>query len=326
MYCTGGQTNAEIWSPPYQLSARLGETTQEHCVVYNMMRLAEYLYRWTGETAYADYWERNLYNGVLAQQHPETGMVAYSLPLRSGSVKKWGTPLDDFWCCHGTLVQAQTMYLDHVFYQEGENVVLSQYIPSQYQLTRHGIDIRLTLEEDAQLEADSRPGSRAYTLQVDCSQPQEFSLLVRLPGWLSAEASVTIDGEKAAAGDPSTYARLHRPWGHNRLRIVLPQKITPCPLPDMPDTIAFMEGPVVLAGILNSGAHGRSVETVEEPALYARREDPAAVLTPDNERTPSRWRIGYRTRGQAHNLRFIPLYEVRDECYAVYFPIEEPRA
>ena len=30
---------------------------------------------------YADYWERNLYNGILAQQHPDTGMVAYFLPL-----------------------------------------------------------------------------------------------------------------------------------------------------------------------------------------------------------------------------------------------------
>jgi len=330
-YCTGGQTNAEIWSPPNQLSARLGEKTQEHCVVYNMMRLADYLLRWTGEAAYADYWERNLYNGVLAQQHPETGMVAYSLPLRSGSVKRWGTPLDDFWCCHGTLVQAQTMYLDHIYYQEGDNLVLSQYIPSQVELARNGArsgaGVRLTLEEDAQLEAACRPGSRAYTLQIACDPPQEFGLLIRLPWWLSAEASITVDGERAAApGGPSSYAGIHRVWNQNLVRVVLPQKLTTCPLPDMPDTMAFMEGPVVLAGILGPGSPGRSVETLEEPALYARQEDPAAILTPDNERTPSRWRSGFRTRGQANNIRFIPLYEVRDECYAVYFPIEEPHA
>ena len=33
-----------------------------------MMRLADYLLRWTGDVTYADYWERNLYNGILAQQ------------------------------------------------------------------------------------------------------------------------------------------------------------------------------------------------------------------------------------------------------------------
>ena len=55
-----------------------------------MMRLADYLLRWTGDASYDDYWERNLYNGSLAQQHPETGMVTYFLPLRSGSVAKVG--------------------------------------------------------------------------------------------------------------------------------------------------------------------------------------------------------------------------------------------
>ena len=109
-YCTGGQTNGELWTPPQQFSMRLGERTQEHCTVYNMMHLSEYLLRWTGDASYDDYWERNLYNGTLAQQHPETGMVTYFLPLRSGSAKKWGTPTEDFWCCQGTLIQAHTVY------------------------------------------------------------------------------------------------------------------------------------------------------------------------------------------------------------------------
>ena len=61
-----------------------------------MMHLSEYLLRWTGDTSYDDYWERNLYDGDLAQQHPETGMVTYFLPLRSGSAKKWGTPTEIF--------------------------------------------------------------------------------------------------------------------------------------------------------------------------------------------------------------------------------------
>ena len=42
-FCTGGQTNGEFWTPPHELSARLGDKTQEHCTVYHMMRLAEYL-------------------------------------------------------------------------------------------------------------------------------------------------------------------------------------------------------------------------------------------------------------------------------------------
>ena len=28
----------------------------------------------------------------------------------------WGTPTDNFWCCHGTLIQAQSQYLNHIVY------------------------------------------------------------------------------------------------------------------------------------------------------------------------------------------------------------------
>lgn len=67
MYATGGQTCGEIWTPMKRLSARLGQKGQEHCTVYNMMRLAGFLFRWTGDPSYADYQERLLYNGLMAQ-------------------------------------------------------------------------------------------------------------------------------------------------------------------------------------------------------------------------------------------------------------------
>ena len=42
-YCTGGQTSGEVWTPPFEFAARLGDKNQEHCTVYNMIRLADYL-------------------------------------------------------------------------------------------------------------------------------------------------------------------------------------------------------------------------------------------------------------------------------------------
>ncbi|HCA70259.1 MAG TPA: hypothetical protein DEP17_07650, partial [Lachnospiraceae bacterium] len=54
-FATGGQTSGEVWTPMNQQAARLGDMNQEHCTVYNMIRLAEYLYRWTGSSEYSDY-------------------------------------------------------------------------------------------------------------------------------------------------------------------------------------------------------------------------------------------------------------------------------
>jgi DUF1680 family protein len=323
-YCTGGQTNGEFWTPPQQLSTRLGDKTQEHCTVYHMMRLADYLLRWTGDASYDDYWERNLYNGSLAQQHPETGMVTYFLPLRSGSVKKWGTPTDDFWCCQGTLIQAHTIYPNHIFYEEGKDLVLSQYIPCQLDWNKNGKSVSLMLAEDTHPEAHRRPGSRSYELKITCSEPQEFALKFRLPWWMSASPEITVNGEKQAiAGNPSTYTLIHKIWQNDTIHIALPQSLTTSPLPDLLDTVAFMEGPVVLAAVLGDGSKRTSAETLTEKTLYGKKGDPTSLLIPDNEREFTRWRSGYRTHGQVQNLRFISLYEIQDERYAVYFPIHE---
>ncbi|MCL5997304.1 MAG: glycoside hydrolase family 127 protein [Chloroflexi bacterium] len=323
-YCTGGQTNGEIWAPPGGLSARLGEKTQEHCTVYNMMRLADYLLRWTGEARFADYWERNLYNGVLAQQHSETGMITYWLPLRAGSVKKWGSPTADFWCCHGTLVQAHTIYTENIFYQEGDNLVLSQYIPSQLEWDQGRTKVKATLSRDTQLDQARRPLGWVYNLELICGQPTEFALKFRLPGWLSGEAKVIVNGEEQAIGaDSSGFAQIHKMWHHDVVQIHLPQRLTCDPLPDMPSMVAFMEGPIVLAGIQENWPDTGSVETVHEQTLFGSTDNPNAMLVPDNEREWQFWRPGYRTIHQPKNIRLIPLYEIRDERYQVYFPVED---
>jgi hypothetical protein len=331
-YVTGGQTNGEVWSPPNQLSARLGFRTQEHCTVYNMMRLAEYLYRWTGDPTYADYWERNLWNGILAQQHPDTGMIAYFLPLHSGAVKAWGTPTEDFWCCHGSLVQAHTIYAEYMAYTDEQGVVIAQYIPGEIAWQVGGVPVSLQLQTDPQLKAAHRPQSDVYTIKLSASQPVEFNLRLRLPWWSSGKPEITLNGETRSADlSPSGYLELKRAWKEDTVQIRLPRKLVAVPLPDDPQTIALMDGPVVLAGLNpdQSKTIGRKKRVdakeigpnyaIDGLALVGDAAQPETFLTPDDEREWFYWRGDYRTTGQPTNFRLIPLYEVRDEVYTVYF-------
>ena len=89
MFATTGSNAGEFWIPPHSHGRYLGNEDQEFCTVYNMVRAAEYLFRRTGKKEYADYIERAIYNGFLAQQNKETGMPTYFLPLLPGSKKKW---------------------------------------------------------------------------------------------------------------------------------------------------------------------------------------------------------------------------------------------
>jgi len=310
-YCTGGQTNGEFWTPKGELSARLGEKNQEHCVVYNMMRLAEYLWRWTSDPQYADYWERNLYNGILAQQHPATGQIAYFLPLGAGSVKRWGSPTEDFWCCHGSLVQAHPTHVSAIYYADAEGLVAAQSLPSALRWERDGVTVQVTQQLDPQIGAVRAPQCVAVDLDIACERPVEFALTLRLPWWLAGEATLTVDGAPvAASATPTSFLRLKRVWHRERVRLELPKRLTCCPLPDRPDTAAFMDGPVVLAGLCD-----------EERTLLGDMARPETMLIPDNEREFNTWRGTYRATGQDRGLRFKPLHDIADERYTVYFPV-----
>jgi hypothetical protein len=327
-YATGGQTDGEIWTPPHEQSARLSDKNQEHCVVYNMVRLANFLLRWTGGAAYADYMERNLYNGTLAQQNDRTGMVAYFLQLQPGGRKGglageasgWGTPTHDFWCCHGTLVQAHTTHNAYVYYQDGDGLCISQYIPTELHWQRDGAPIVVRQAFDAENSTSAphkpdgalrRPTHQAIELTVRAERPTEFRLALRLPWWLAGPARITVNGEtQPVDATPSSFVALQRTWTDDRIRIELPKTLTVCPLPDRPDTVAFMEGPVVLAGLCD-----------EERILHGDVRRPETLLIPDHEREWSSWKGWYRTVGQERGIRFIPLYEVRDERYTIYFPV-----
>jgi uncharacterized protein len=311
-YCSGGQTEGEIWTPPFELAARLGDKNQEHCVVYNMMRLAEYLLRWTGDVAYADYWERNLYNGILAQQHPQTGMITYFLPFEPGAKKTWGTPTEDFWCCHGSLVQAHPMHGSTAYYEDDEGLVACQYIPTTLAWKHGGTAIQIKQEWNAQRGAKHRPTSLAIDMTIDCERPVEFTLKLRLPSWLAGTATLAINKRMETIDRANrTLHSIKRRWSHDRLHLELPRSLWTDALPDEQDTVAFMDGPVVLAGLCDG-----------ERRLHGDVAHPESLLKPDNEREWGTWLHGYRAAGQERGLRFVPLYEVVDQRYSVYFPVK----
>ena len=321
-FCTGGQTSGEIWTPPFEFAARRGGKNQEHCAVYNMIRLADYLLRWTGDSSYADYIERNLYNGILSQQNPVTGMVTYFQPLEAGGRKLCGHPTNDFWCCHGSLVQAHAIINSLIYYETGTGIAVSQYIPSELDTEFNGAKIKIILELDRQNSGSSsdnanpagsrhRPENQIFNIRISCDRPSEFTRDLRLPFWISGKPEVSVNGQACEISkQPPALMSISRTWKNDSVRIVLPKSLWTEPIPDEPDTVAFMDGPLVLAGLCD-----------REVKLHGDKRKPSEILVPDNEREWGTWLQGYRTAGQESSIRFKPLYEIVDERYTLYFPV-----
>jgi len=315
-FCTGGQTSNEVWCPPFAYASRRGDTNQEHCTVYNMIRLADYLFRWTGNPGLADYIEANLYNGILAQQNPNTGMVAYYLPLRSGLRKAWGSATYDFWCCHGTLVQAQAQHGAWIYYEGDGAIEVMQYIPSRLVAAVKGREVRI--EQTWPHVSGGHAGLGGQTprvrIRVSASRPVEFGLELRLPPWLSGPARIRINDEPETSAEAAKGSwSIARTWSDDHVEIAFPGGLRACRIPDEPGTVAFLEGPAVLAGLC-----GEERELAGDPASAD------SILAPEDVPRLGVAPYGYRTIGQRSGVRFKRLYEITDEPYAVYFPVREP--
>lgn len=319
MFCNGGQNAGEFWIPPHMQGHFLCSTDQEFCTVYNMVRTALYLYKYTGEAQYADYIERCLYNGFLAQQNSVSGMPTYFLPLAAGSHKKWGSKRKDFWCCHGTMVQAQTLYPELIYFTEEKRITIAQYIPSRFSGKLCGANV--TVEQTTGMkyyndqaffdEKDDGQMSRwLLKFSVKTDAPAECTLSLRVPAWVSGEVELEIDGSKTAVPTENGYINITREWHNSSIQVYFPSELRMESLPDMPELAAVVDGPIVLAGMTGSDCGIVGADKLSE------------VFMPQLEHTYGTfpWKQNsWRTRSQPQNVMFKPLYEVTDEEYTVYF-------
>ena len=318
MFSTTGMNAGEFWVPPHMQGHFLGSSDQEFCTVYNMVRTASYLLKYTGEAQYADYIERALYNGFLAQQNAQTGMPAYFLPLGAGSHKKWGTKPRDFWCCHGTMVQAQTLYPELVWFTDGDKITAAQYIPSEFTAEMNGANVTVSQTTGMKYyndqaffdEKDDGQMSRwLLKFSVKCDKPARFTLSLRVPEWAKG-IELEVNGKNTAAPVKDGWLDITADWQNDSVQVFFPSELRAETLPDMPELMSVVDGPIVLAGITGSDCGITGADKLNEQFM------------PQMEHTYGTfpWRQNsWRTRNQPQSVMFRPLYEVTDEEYTVYF-------
>lgn len=318
MFSTTGMNAGEFWVPPHMQGHFLGSSDQEFCTVYNMVRTASYLLKYTGEAQYADYIERALYNGFLAQQNAQTGMPAYFLPLGAGSRKKWGTKTRDFWCCHGTMVQAQTLYPELVWFTDGDKITAAQYIPSEFTAEMNGAKVTVSQTTGMKYyndqsffdEKDDGQMSRwLLKFSVKCDKPVRFTLSLRVPEWAKG-VELEVNGKNTAAPVKDGWLDITADWQNDSVQVFFPSELRAETLPDMPELMSVVDGPIVLAGITGSDCGITGADKLNEQFM------------PQMEHTYGTfpWRQNsWRTRNQPQSVMFRPLYEVTDEEYTVYF-------
>lgn len=240
MYAPGGVGNYEYFGVVDEFP--LSNSNMESCPSYNLLKLTTHLFALNPQSYYMDYYERDLYNHILATQNHETGMMDYFTPLAMGSKKEYGTPFNTFTCCNGTGMEDHVKYGKNIYYhgQDG-SLYINLFIPSVLTWKNKGITIR----QETRL-----PETDTVQLTIDANKPVRFVMRIRRPSWVWGEMKIIVNGTPQTLHvGKDGYAILNRSWKNkDKIEVVMPMRIHKESMPENPERIALFYGPELLSG------------------------------------------------------------------------------
>ena len=323
-FAPGCSSDKEHFFDPKKCSKHLTGYTGETCCTYNMLKLSRHLFCWTGDSSIADYYERALYNHILGQQDPETGMVTYFLPLLSGSHKLYSTKENSFWCCVGSGFENHAKYGEAIYYHNDKGIYVNLFIPSQVTWKEKGLTL---------LQETDFPKEETTRLTLRAEKPRHTTIYLRYPSW-SKNVKVLVNGKKVSVKQkPGSYIAITREWKDgDRIAATYPMQIELEATPDNPNKVALLYGPLVLAG--ERGTEGMQAPApFSDPALYndyytynfhvpADLRTSLKIDVKHPERTLHRVGKDLKfTTEQGDVIR--PLYDLHHQRYVVYWDLQD---
>lgn len=329
--CIGGNSVREHFHPSDNFTSMLNDVQgPETCNTYNMLRLTKMLYQDSPETNFADYYERALYNHILASQEPEKGGFVYFTPMRPGHYRVYSQPETSMWCCVGSGLENHTKYGEFIYAHQKDTLYVNLFIPSQLTWKEKGV----TLTQETRFPDDGK-----VTLRIDKAPKKGITLKIRQPQWTghSKEYNVKINGKNEASivEENSNYLTLHRKWKKGDvITFNLPMKVSLEQIPDKKDYCAFLYGPIVLAASTGTGhldglyaddsrgghiAHGKQIPLQEVPMLIGNPESIRNSLHKKDGNQLIFTFDGNVYPAQNKTLELIPFFRLHNARYAIYF-------
>ena len=298
----------------------------ETCNTNNMLKLSEELHRRNPEARYADFYELATFNHILSSQHPEHGGYVYFTSARPRHYRNYSAPNEAMWCCVGTGMENHGKYGQFVYTHKGDNLFVNLFASTELNWKERGIVVR----QETQFPY-------AETSKITIAQGKgQFTLQVRYPGWVKpGQFAVKVNGEPVSiVTGPSSYVAISRKWKKGdvvELTFLMHNSIKY--LPNLPQYIALMHGPIMLA--MKTGtedlvrliaddsrfgqlAVGKKLPVDQAPILINNNlEDIANQLVPVAGK-PLHFTLTTRMENEIRN-ELMPFFELHDSRYMMYW-------
>ncbi len=211
----------------------------ESCNSNNMLKLTEDLFRMNASAKYADYYERTVFNHILSTQHPSHGGYVYFTSARPRHYRVYSAPNQAMWCCVGTGMENHGKYNQFIYTHTGDSLFVNLFIASELKWK----DRNITLRQETNF-----PNEEQTKLRITEGSGR-FNLMIRYPSWVQNGALIiTVNGKPCKyEAVPSSYICINRKWKKGDvIEVKLSMQNTIERLPNVPDYIAFLHGPILL--------------------------------------------------------------------------------
>jgi uncharacterized protein len=251
-FSTGGWGPNEAFGEPGtgQLGASLTTTHasfETPCGAYGHFKIARYLLRVTKDSRYGDSMERVLYNTILgAWPIQADGTSFYYSDYATTGKKVW---YRDKWpCCSGTFPQLAADYHISTYLRSADGVYVNLFAPSSVQWKDAAGQYGLK-------QQTKYPFDNKIQIQVSGSQSKEYTIYVRIPGWVRPNPVLSVNGKRVSDPvDPGTFASIRRTWKDgDRIELELPMPLRLEPVDaNHQNMVSLIQGPLVLLAVADS--------------------------------------------------------------------------
>lgn len=305
----------------------------ETCNTYNMLKLTEFLFSIDPRAAYADFYEKALFNHILSTQHPEHGGYVYFTSMRPSHYRVYSAPNSAMWCCAGTGMENHSKYGEFIYTHDGtQELRVNLFVASRL----HWKENRLTLTQETDF-----PYAESVKLSVLADKPKKFRMLIRIPEWVEMSGfAVKVNGKSVSTNraQVSSYFEIERKWKDGDIvEVALPMRSRVVELDHAAEYLAVTHGPIVLAArtssegldglIADDGrwghvANGPLVPIDETPIMVGSRKDIDAriqKMKPVVGRPLHYTVAGLFNDPKYDTLELEPFFSLHDSRYAIYF-------
>ena len=299
----------------------------ETCNSYNMLKLTEDLFRLHKDAKYPDFYERTIYNHILSTQHPVHGGYVYFTTARPRHYRIYSAPNEAMWCCVGTGMENHSKYNQFIYTHSNDSLYLNLFIASTLNWKEKGIKFvqETTFPYEEQTKFSVTEGSAA------------FKLMIRYPKWVAKGAmKIIVNGKNIDfTAEPSSFVCINRKWKKGDVvEIKLPMHNTIEYLPNVPNYIAFMHGPILLGAKTGNDDLGRLIADDSRFGQYPGGKklpiDKAPILIDGTvskmvdklipvKGKPLTFTLDVNMINPIKNLELEPFYKIHDTRYMMYW-------